>query len=233
MTNRPVSPPVGTAPGPRVRRPGIVDAFGVRRRRSGPQGVGTTVRRAGAAVVIGLTVGALTSFGQTVLGTPLSALVNSAGAWLIAPFVVGCFAPSVRSGAMSGVLVCAAQLVGYDVTAALRGFGFAVPITVFWGACAVVGGPIFGAAGVLWRAAPPALRGLGGTTLPAAFLAEGAWVYGHELRYWSTMALWLLIGIALLAVLGRGGTQRRWIALTLPVALIGELALTTIYDRAF
>jgi Family of unknown function (DUF6518) len=48
--------------------------------------------------------------------------------------------------------------------------------------CETIGGPIFGAAGFLWRTGDAWVRGLGGTALAAAFLAEGLWVYWHTLH---------------------------------------------------
>src|SRR5262249_51584158 len=99
-----------------------------------------------------------------------------------------------------------------------------------WGACALVGGPIFGVAGHLWR---HGARGLGGAVLPAAFIAEGLWVYLHELRYTSTALLWLGIGAVTAIVLCRPWWELRWLAVTVPVGLAGEIVLSQIYAQAF
>jgi hypothetical protein len=179
------------------------------------------------AVAAGLVVGGLTSVGQSHLGGALAALVNSASAWLVAPFLVGAVMRTPRGAAAAGLTTCALQLVGYYVVSDLRGFPAGGSIVLFWTVCAALGGPVFGAAGRRRRAglAPAAM------VLPAAFLAEGLWVYLHELRYYGTAALWLGIGAAL--TLAFRHEDPRWLALTLPVALAGEIALSAVYRQAF
>jgi hypothetical protein len=185
-------------------------------------------------VVLGLAVGSLTSFGQGHLSGALDAFVNSASAWLVAPFIVGALMSSRRGAAAAGLITCGLQLVGYYVTAHLRGYPAGGAIVAFWAACAVVGGPIFGLAGQLWRTPPPRGRGLGAAILSAAFLSEGLWSYLHELRYYTTAALWIAIGAAVALSLGRGRlTDLRWLGLTVPLALAGEIVLTTIYRQSF
>jgi hypothetical protein len=181
----------------------------------------------------GLGIGAATSFGQGHLSGALSPLVNSASAWLVAPFFFGSRMTSVRGAAAAGFAVCVLQLVGYSVTAELRGFSAGGTIVVFWTMCAVVGGPIFGAAGRLWRVHAEPLHSVGSAVLPAAFLAEGLWVYVHELRYWGAAALWLAIGALLALVMTRGLRDRRWIVLTTAGGLAAEALLTQIYTQSF
>lgn len=98
---------------------------------------------------------------------------------------------SRRGAAAAGLTTCGLQLVGYYVTAHVRGHSAGGAIVVFWAACAIAGGPIFGVAGHLWRTSPPRLKGLGAAVLAAAFLGEGLWSYLHELRYYATAALWI------------------------------------------
>jgi hypothetical protein len=180
------------------------------------------------AVIVALAIGALTSFGQAHLDGALNALVNSASAWLVAPFAVGAAMASLRSAACVGLLVCVAQLAGYELTAELRGFPVDASLTFFWAVCAVVGGPLFGAGGQLLRRGPARVRGLGGALPASAFLAEGSWVYLHRLHYYATAALWLGIGVVLALALLRGTRNYRWFALTLPLGIAGEILLTQI-----
>jgi hypothetical protein len=195
---------------------------------------GDTVARALAAVLAGLAVGCLTSFGQKHLDGALSAFVNSASAWLVVPFFAGALMSTVTGAAAAGLTTCALQLVGYYVTAHLRGIPSGGAIVAFWAACAVVGGPVFGAAGHLWRTDRGGRRGLGAAVLASVFLAEGLWTYVHTLHYYSTAALWLSIGVVLAVVLVRGRlTELRWLALTLPIGLAGEVALSVIYRQSF
>lgn len=184
-------------------------------------------------VVLGIAVGSLTSFGQTYLDAPWSAFVNSASAWLLAPFFVGTLAGSRRGAAAAGVLTCSLQLLAYYITSELRGFPPGGSILVFWAGCALLGGPLFGLAGNLWRTGPPSLRGLGGATMASAFLAEGLWTYLHLLGYRTTAVLWLGIGGALALTLARRIRDLGWLALALPAAVLAEIALSAIYSQAF
>jgi Family of unknown function (DUF6518) len=184
--------------------------------------------RAAMIVAVGLAVGALTSFGQTYLSGPLDGLVNSASAWLVVPFLVGSLAGSRRNAAAGGITVCLLQLVGYTATSELRGFPSGDSILLFWSACAILAGPVFGLAGHLWRTGPDAIRGLGPATLAAAFIAEGAWTYLHILHNDGAGLLWLLIGAGIELCAARGVVQRRWLLLTVPVAFIAQLALTSV-----
>jgi hypothetical protein len=184
--------------------------------------------RLAVAVLSGLAVGCATSFGQRYLDGALNALVNSASAWLVAPFFCGALMRTARGAAATGLTVCTLQLVGYYVTAEARGYPAGGAIVLFWLGCALVAGPLFGLAGQRRRVRRD---DIGATLLPAAFLAEGLWVYALELRYWTTAALWLVIGAALACTLARAGA--RWLMLTLPAALAGEMVLSLVYRQAF
>jgi hypothetical protein len=182
-------------------------------------------------VVVGVAVGCLTSFGQTYLGAgALDAFVNSASAWLVAPFAVGACMTSVRGAALAGVVVCALQLGGYELTSELRGFSTSGSLAIFWGACALIGGPLFGVGGWLWAGERSGIRGLGASLLAGVFLAEGLWLYVHELHYYARAALWIGIGGLVALTLLRGVREYRWLALTLPLGVLGEIALTRIYS---
>lgn len=190
--------------------------------------------RVGIAILLGLAVGCLTSFGQGHLPGALDAFVNSASAWLVAPFAVGALMLTRWGAAGAGLMTCLLQLVGYYGTAQLRGHAAGGAIVAFWGACALFGGPIFGAAGHLWRKAPAGQRGLGAAVLASSFLAEGLWSYLHELHYDATAVLWIAVGTSIAVLAARRRlTELRWIAVTLPIGLIGEIALTTIYRQSF
>ena len=176
---------------------------------------------------------ALTCVGQTYLDGPSNAFVNSASAWLIAPFFVGALMPTRRGAAAAGLGVCVLQLAGYYVTAHLRGFTVGHALVAFWAVCAVVGGPIAGLGGRLWRAEQPPLRGLGAAVIASAFLAEGLWVYLHELHYEGTGVLWIALGLGVAAVLGRGARAWVWLAATVPAAVLAEVALSRVYAQSF
>jgi hypothetical protein len=179
-------------------------------------------------IAAGLAVGVLTSFGQGVLSGAGNAFVNSASAWLVVPLLVGTLFHRAGSAAWAGLVCCLLQLIGYDITAELRGFAVSTSVEVFWGACALIGGPLFGIAGHLWRFGPATRRGLGPAALAAALIAEGAWNYVHMLQRPVTGALWIGIGAAIALAGLRGRHGWRWLALTLPLGLLAEIALTQI-----
>ncbi len=189
--------------------------------------------RATLVVVGGLAVGIATSFGQTYLHGALSAFVNSASAWLVVSFFIGSRMTTTRGAAVAGLAVCLLQLVGYYATSELRGFPAGGAILIFWAACAILGGPTFGIAGRTWRAGPLRRRGLGAAVLAAAFIAEGLWLYLHELHHYATAALWIAIGVLLALALIRPVVELRWLALTLPVGIMCEVLLTQVYSRSF
>ena len=186
-----------------------------------------------AAVAAGLLVGCATSFGQAHLDGSLNPLVNSASAWLVVPFLVGALMRTPSAGAVAGVVCCLSQVAGYYTTAHLRGFPASRSFVVFWAVCAVVGGPVFGAGGQLWRRAPDRLAAPASMLLPAAFLAEGLWVYALELGYVGSAVLWLAIGVVLAAVLPRQWSWLRWLPVTTAIGLAGEVLLSQIHSQAF
>ena len=127
------------------------------------------------ALLAGAVVGALTSLLQARLDFPWLALVNAVSPWLTTAFVAGALQARLRTAVWTGLLATFVQVVAYYTVAELRGYDASVHYVVFWSLCAVVGGPLFGAAGHAWHHASPA--GLGAAALPAAFLSEAVVTY--------------------------------------------------------
>jgi Family of unknown function (DUF6518) len=188
-------------------------------------------------VVTGLVVGLLTSILQKYLGSPWDSLVNAASPWLTPMFAAGTLwrrpAPAAVAGLGTGLL----ELVGYYVTAAVRGYPAGHSILLFWTACAVIGGPVFAMAGWAWWRTTGRLNSLGTAALPAAFLSEAAVSYGLRLHYLSSAILFAAVGILGFVVLG--WRRRQYRALTtgllvvLPVGVIAEVLLGLIYNQSF
>jgi hypothetical protein len=149
-------------------------------------------------VVGGLALGALTSFGQTVLDPPWSSLANSASPWLAGAFAAGAIQPRLRPAVLAGLVACVLAVAGYYLTAAQRGYGASHTGILFWSVCAIAGGPVFGAAGHLWWSQR---RAIGAALLPAVFLAEAVEVYWLSLHYRSDAYLYAVIAVGLGAVL--------------------------------
>lgn len=193
--------------------------------------------RVAIALVVGLAVGAATSLLQRYLDFPWLALVNAASPWLIAAFAVGATMRGPRGAALAGFSTCLLELVGYYVTAVARGYTARNEILLFWSACALVGGPVFGAAGWSWWRGPANRRALGAAVLPAAFLAEAAVVYAWRLNYVSSAVLFSVIGVALVALLGLRGRQHtrvvRWLLVVFPVAVASEIVFVLVASSSF
>jgi len=189
------------------------------------------------AVLVGAVVGTGTDLLQAHLNSPWLALVNAASPWLAPAFAVGIAARRYWHAAVAALLTCVVELLAYDMTAHVRGVPISSGITAFWALCGVIGGPPFGVAGRLWRAARGPLRGLGLATLASAFFGEAAVTYALFLNYYSSAALFAVIGAALIATLGLRGRQYAmtclWLFATLPAAVIGELLLHLVYSQSF
>jgi len=188
-------------------------------------------------VVVGLAVGAATSLLQTYLHGPWASLANAASPWLVGAFAVGLLWRRPTSAAIAGFVVCALELLGYYATAVARGYSASPAELWFWGACAIVAGPVLGAAGWAWRREPPRLRGLGASVLVASWLAEAAVAYAWRLHYFSTAVLFATIGVTTWVGLGAYRRQHlqiaRWLALVLPIGVLAECALGLVYPHAF
>ncbi len=189
---------------------------------------------AAAALGAGITVGALSAVGQAHLDGTLGAFANSTSTWLIAPFLVGTLATTRRSAAVLGFATCASQLVGFYAVAHLRGVGTSASLVAFWTACAIIGGPVFGVAGLLWRTGTPRLKGLGMAVLASVFVAEGLYAYVHQLHRYRTGTVWIALGVAFALLSSRTRVEQlRWLGLTVPLGIAGEVALTEVLHRYF
>jgi hypothetical protein len=197
--------------------------------RSPGQRVGVVVVAWAGAVVLGLGIGVLTSFGQGWLTGTSNAFVNSESAWLVAPFAVGALCRRPVTAAWLGLLACVMQLVGYELCSQLRYGAMAWSVELGWGVAALGGGPLFGLAGRLWRFGRPAWRGLGPAALAAAFMTEGGWQYLHELHRVLAGVLWLGIGAAVALAGMRRARDWAWLPVTVAAGLLVQLAVTHVY----
>ncbi|MCD4524848.1 DUF6518 family protein [Nocardioides sp. cx-173] len=180
-----------------------------------------------AALALGLAVGVLTSFLQAVLDFPWLALVNAASPWLTTAFVAGALQSRLRTACWLGMAATLLQVAGYYVTAELRGYDAGFTYVALWTVCAVVGGPVFGAAGRAWRTAAPA--GLGIALLVAAYASEALVAYQLRLDYTPTATFFLVIAVVLAATLPlhrrQYGGLVRWLGPACAAGLAGQLVL--------
>ena len=193
--------------------------------------------RMAAVLVIALLAGAATSILQEYLGSPWGSLVNAASPWLVPMFAAGALWRRPPAAALAGTATGLLELAGYYLTAAARGYPAGTGILLFWVACAVLGGPLFGAAGWAWWRGPAALSGLGAAALPAAFLAEAAVAYAWRLHYWSSAILFAATAAVVFALAGLHRHQHlraaRWLLAAFPAGVAAELLLGLIYSQSF
>lgn len=207
---------------------------------------GTTVQPASlliptqilAIIVLGLGTGIVASELQTRLALPWLNLVNAASPWLIPMFILGASWRRAPTAAIAGLSAGLLELAGYYVTDHLRNYpdgGRAY--LLFWSACAVIGGPLFGLAGWAWWRKSGWLRSLGASALPAAFFAESVVAYGLRLHDPSSAILFAAIGVVAVALLGIHNHQH-WqlvvgLLVTTPVGFTSELLVSLLYRDAF
>lgn len=182
------------------------------------------------AVGAGLAVGVLTSFGQTLLGgTWFAGLANAVSPWLVAAFLVGALARRGWVAAVAGLLACAGEVAGYYLVADLRGFAVGAASVAVWVVSGVVGGPVFGGAGRLWRTAEGRWRGVGGALLAGCWLAEAVVTYAGALRHAGDAAVFAVVALLLVVLLGRAGGQTgavlRWLPATAGLGAAGFAAV--------
>ncbi len=187
--------------------------------------------------LVGLSIGALTSYLQSILNSPWSSLVNSVSPWLLAAFIVGALSNRLGRALEFGFLVTFFELVGYTITASLRGYPTGLAITLFWALSAFVGGPVFGWAGMLWARGSKSRNALGAAILAGAFLAEGTVAYAIRLGYAQSAVLFWSLGVATLLILGVAKrnlkTAALWLAVTLPVGMLAEVILGLVYNQKY
>lgn len=185
------------------------------------------LRPALVALVMGAAAGIATSFLQAGLDFPWLALVNAASPWLTIAFVAGALQPRLGTAVFVGLAATALEVVGYYVTADLRGFGVSAHYLVLWSLCAVIGGPVFGVAGHTWRRAAP--DGLGVALLVAAYASEALISYHLRLGYESAAVLFGAIALLLAAALGAHRSQHlplaRWLVPAFAAGVAGNIVL--------
>jgi hypothetical protein len=147
-------------------------------------------------VAIGLGTGSATAVLQGVLSVPWAALANAASPWLAAAFVAGVLAARHGVAAVAGAVTCVGAVLGYYLTAVLRG-GSAAESTVFvWVLCGIIAGPVLGEAGQAWKRGRTLTRLLASSLLAACFLLEGL-RYEVVLDYGSRAVLFGVIAAAI------------------------------------
>jgi hypothetical protein len=183
-------------------------------------------------LLAGLGVGAVTAVLQGHLAEPWASLVNAASPWVTPAFFLGLLWRRLPTAMLAGAVACGLELAGYYSTDLARGYPVSHTEIVFWGTCAIIGGPVFGAAGWTWWHGPAWSRGLGAAALPAAYLAEAVVTYGWRLHYWSSVMLFVAVGLIVIVPLGhvrsRSSHVAGWLLMAFPVGVVAEVMLVSV-----
>jgi hypothetical protein len=169
-------------------------------------------RAAGAGftgAVIGALIGVGTALVQPYVGQPWSALVNSSSPWLLGGFIVGALHRGRGPAALAGLATLLVEVGAYFAAADTLAIPVMHDYVLFWTVCAVAGGPVAGYAGWSWRRGGPRAHGFGAAFLPASFIAEAFGGYGLRLHYEPGLTMFLVIGVALFALMAWPGTGPR------------------------
>jgi hypothetical protein len=183
-----------------------------------------------AGVLIGALIGAATAVVQPHLGLPWSALANSASPWLLGGFAAGAVAARRGAAVGAGLLACVVEVRAYYSTATAIAMPVDHHLVPFWLICAAVGGPVAGLAGWGWRRGSGRLRAYGTAFPGGTFIAEAVGAYGLRLHYHPAVALFLVIGIALLGLMIRHAPWPDILAWTAVFVVAGALVYGPLLD---
>lgn len=128
------------------------------------------------ACVVAVVFGALTAGAQQWLPDQLRSLANSSGSWTLIAFLLALSARRAGAAALFGFASLAGLLAGYVAFAGIRGYASSTTMIVFWGAAAVVVGPLVGLGAHWAKTRRDALAAVGIGGMAGLLVGEG--VYG-------------------------------------------------------
>lgn len=171
---------------------------------------------------VGLAFGVLTVLGQATLPGSWNHFANSGAVWLVAAFIVGVRMPSIIWAMMGGFISLIMALVGYTAVITILGLTYPFSTIAFWGAIALVGGPVFGLAGQWWRYTIGSWRhATSAALMGGVFIAEGWYmltIIQDTLAGWVSMVIGMLFAI----LLPHSWKDRfRSLAALIPIVLLG------------
>jgi Family of unknown function (DUF6518) len=200
-----------------------------------PSEGGVAAARLGFVGVVGVSLGVLTAYAQEWLPPELGSIANSAGSWALVAFLLAMLlATGARGGAVIGSLALVALLVGYVLGANARGVSAGSSLIVFWGAAALLAGPLVGICG-FWAKSGQTLRPAIGVGLMSGILI-GEGIYGLTFIADTTYAPYWWVetatGILLAAwVLSRGPDRLQKAPVTAAVGALTAAAFLVVYSQ--
>jgi hypothetical protein len=191
------------------------------------------VLRSAVVAIVALALGVLTAYAQGWLPQQMSSLANSAGSWTLVTFALSMMAFSGWLAAVFGAASLLGLLAGYVLGAGMRGDPSSNTTIVFWGAAALLAGPLLGLSGhwVKTRRDLPAAIGVGAVS--GVLMGEGVYALTHiaDTTYppywWGEIVVGLIL---LLAVAWRRLLGIRAVALSVGVTVVAAVAFVLVYS---
>lgn len=186
----------------------------------------------------GLAGGVLTLYGQRLLAGSGGwfALVNSVAPWVTVAFLVGMRAPGRwRTAAVAGAVAEAGLVLGYYLSAG--GFSFGSTSMLIWFVTGLIAGPVYGAAGALWRDRRRPVRSAALGVLGAAWVADGLrdlWLATSHSGPGTTAGRCVIaFGVLLTVFLGRSVRDRVFGLAALAGGTAAVVVAGVVVDRVF
>jgi hypothetical protein len=179
-------------------------------------------------VLIGLGLGILTSYAQGWLPDEIRSFANSSGPWALVAFALALLARNRQVAALHGFVALATLLAGYCIATELRGFTASSSLIVFWGAAALVAGPLLGLAAYWVRNDRGALAAFGGGAMGGVLVGEGYFGLAYvgdttSGPYWAGE---IIVGVAVLGAVA-------WWRLSRPALILGAVGVALATAVAF
>ncbi len=195
----------------------------------------TTGRTTLASLVVtgaAFALGVLTAYAQGWLPQQVGSLANSSGPWALVAFSLALLARGRATAALFGLLALALLLAGYVAGVDIRGDSASHALILFWGAAAIVAGPLLGLGAYWVRHDRDSLAALGSGAVSGVLVGEG--VYGvTEISDTTYVPYWwceIAVGILLLGVLAWARLRRPpAVAVALAVAFTTAAAFVLVY----
>lgn len=180
------------------------------------------------AVVVGVGVGALTAYGQGWLSDATTSLVNSAGPWSVAAFLVARYNRRVVTAVIAATLTLTFCELGYAAATEIRGGATATSTIVFWLTGALIAGPAIGIAGA-WSTQQGRRRGVGFGVLGGVLVGEGlyGWTTVADTTDWRYWAIELLAGLVIVSVAATRRPSGRHTLSTIASAIVTAAVVFT------
>ena len=159
------------------------------------------------------------------LSTLGHAVIALGAPWLAVAWAIGAAADTRARGAIGGAATLALGTGGWYLLTVLDGgraaVHYAAPMTIAWGAVALVAGALFGLAGSAWRDGSPRARAVAIAVLAGALAGESLLL----MREWTGRAAGLVLAAELAAAVIVLVLARRRVPLLLTVGLFAVAAL--------